>query len=452
MKLRIAAALAALLLSVAAQAQTYSLFGPANGVLKGSTATPITTSAASSDVISLWGGSCSSSTYLRGDGTCSSSGILTTPVSATNGGTGEAGTISGIVKAATTSAYVAATNPDVIALWSGTCNSGTYLNGAGTCTTPSGTSSGANPTATIGLTAVNGSAGTFLRSDGSPALSLSIVPTWTGDHIFTGPAGADLTPLTVGGTSYTGVLAFGVSNTSTTATQDTRMNIGAGSSAFSVYVANQSRATAVLTGGPTTPQTDIYTGNSTPLVFGTNAIFGGQLNVGGFIQSQGFAVCTTACNVSGMSIGQTAYIIKGTTTNRASNTTSSADPDLQFTNVPIGTYDAHMVWQALDATTNTQAFRFTMGFTSGGSIIGMCNIGPAIQPATASNFTVWFVGSDTVLPSGTYAVGSNTSNTCDGLITYTNAGTMSFNWAQSTTSANNTSVISGSFFKITRIK
>jgi len=43
---------------------------------------------------------------------------------------------------------------------------------------------GANPTATIGLTVVNGSAATFLRSDGAPALSQAIAPTWTGVHIF----------------------------------------------------------------------------------------------------------------------------------------------------------------------------------------------------------------------------------------------------------------------------
>lgn len=51
----------------------------------------------------------------------------------------------------------------------------------------------ANPTGTIGLTAVNGSAGTFLRSDGAPALSQAIAPTWTAKHIF-GLAGTALNP------------------------------------------------------------------------------------------------------------------------------------------------------------------------------------------------------------------------------------------------------------------
>lgn len=44
---------------------------------------------------------------------------------------------------------------------------------------------GANPSATIGLTAVNGSATTFLRSDAAQALSQSITPSWTALHAWT---------------------------------------------------------------------------------------------------------------------------------------------------------------------------------------------------------------------------------------------------------------------------
>jgi len=65
-----------------------------------------------------------------------------------------------------------------------------YVNGSAV-----GASSGANPTGTVGLSAVNGSATTFLRSDGAPALSVAITPTWTGAHTFT-PSTA-VTALTV---------------------------------------------------------------------------------------------------------------------------------------------------------------------------------------------------------------------------------------------------------------
>jgi hypothetical protein len=48
----------------------------------------------------------------------------------------------------------------------------------------SGSGSFGNPTALVGLTPVNGSATTAMRSDAAPALDQSISPTWTGTHTF----------------------------------------------------------------------------------------------------------------------------------------------------------------------------------------------------------------------------------------------------------------------------
>lgn len=56
----------------------------------------------------------------------------------------------------------------------------------GTLSTTVTSPTGANPSATIGLSANNGSASTFMRSDASPALGVGITPTWTGEHIFNG--------------------------------------------------------------------------------------------------------------------------------------------------------------------------------------------------------------------------------------------------------------------------
>jgi hypothetical protein len=55
---------------------------------------------------------------------------------------------------------------------------------AGASGTGGGGGTGGNPTALVGLTAVNGAASTFIRSDGAPAMDQSITPTWTGAHIF----------------------------------------------------------------------------------------------------------------------------------------------------------------------------------------------------------------------------------------------------------------------------
>lgn len=89
----------------------------------------------------------------------------------------------GILKgSASTYVTTAAVSADIRGLWSGTCDVTTFLRGDGSCAVAGGT--GANPTGTIGLTAVNGVATTFLRSDGAPALSQAISPTWSGNHTF----------------------------------------------------------------------------------------------------------------------------------------------------------------------------------------------------------------------------------------------------------------------------
>ena len=67
--------------------------------------------------------------------------------------------------------------------------------------------SGADPTASVGLSAVNGVAATFMRSDGAPALSQAIVPTWTGIHTWsfaTGAASQDGVVLATSSTATSG--------------------------------------------------------------------------------------------------------------------------------------------------------------------------------------------------------------------------------------------------------
>lgn len=66
-----------------------------------------------------------------------------------------------------------------------TANTSVTLPTSGTLATTAQLPTAANPSATVGLAAVNGSASTFMRSDGAPALDQGIVPTWTGFHTFT---------------------------------------------------------------------------------------------------------------------------------------------------------------------------------------------------------------------------------------------------------------------------
>ena len=56
--------------SFSLNAATFNLFQPASGILVGDPNTYVTTSAASSDVTALWTGACDTTTFLRGDGLC----------------------------------------------------------------------------------------------------------------------------------------------------------------------------------------------------------------------------------------------------------------------------------------------------------------------------------------------------------------------------------------------
>lgn len=101
------------------------------------------------------------------------------------GGTG-ATSISGLIKGNGTSAFTSALVTDVTSLFGVSCSSSTFLRGDGLCAAPPGGSSSANPSASVGPTAVNGTATTFMTSDSAPGVNLGASYTWTGTHTFNG--------------------------------------------------------------------------------------------------------------------------------------------------------------------------------------------------------------------------------------------------------------------------
>lgn len=115
------------------------------------------------------------------------------------------------------------------------------------CQTISAGGTVANPTALVGLTAVNGSATSAIRSDGAPALDVSISPTWTGSHTFNNaisiPGGFG------GAANANSTFTSSLSNSNTGTSSATQLNVlGSAGHGLSLIALGASNTTAPCSG------------------------------------------------------------------------------------------------------------------------------------------------------------------------------------------------------------
>jgi hypothetical protein len=153
---------------------------------------------------------------------------------------------------------------------------GLFVNG-----TAVSTAVGANPTASLGLTAVNGSAATFMRSDGAPALDQSISPTWSGSHVFSNSVALN------GGVTDTGTLGFQPNSDS-----NGKFIVFAGGSAISGSVGG-----AIRLGTQASPLVNSGT-NAAQFAY-TSWVDGSA----GSAATQGFIAVNTTTNTAGVNYG-----------------------------------------------------------------------------------------------------------------------------------------------------
>lgn len=193
----------------------------------------------------------------------------------------------------------------------------------------------ANPTGTVGLTAVNGVATSSIRSDGAPALSQSISPTWTGTHTFSNVIQPN------GGINSPGQ-SFYVINTNGTLAQpngdpinDTSNNliIDGGAGLFDSNGTKGSNGQVLVTSGSTATWSS-QIGNAVNIGVGSPTP-GQKLDVIGTVRATRFVGDGSGLTGIGGSIS-------GLTTNKLSKATSSTTiGDSQIldngTNVGIGT-------------------------------------------------------------------------------------------------------------------
>ena len=108
-----------------------------------------------------------------------------TPLSATLGGTGEAGTLTGPLKGNGTGAFTAASAADIYNLFSGTPSSTCYLSGSGACSVPSG----AGSVTSVGL--ADGSTSAIFNITNTPVTTAGTLTetlkTQTANTVFAGP-------------------------------------------------------------------------------------------------------------------------------------------------------------------------------------------------------------------------------------------------------------------------
>lgn len=89
-----------------------------------------------------------------------------------------------------------------------------------------GSTSFADPTASVGLTAVNGSASTAMRSDAAPALDVTISPTWSGNHTFDNDMVVHGLAVGLGANAISSNVAFGASALAANTTGSENVAIG----------------------------------------------------------------------------------------------------------------------------------------------------------------------------------------------------------------------------------
>ena len=285
----------------------------------------------------------------------------------------------------------------------GTINAtGLFVNGAAVKTT---SISSANPTASVGLSAVNGTALTFMTSDSAPALSQAITPTWTGAHVFT-PSSA-VTAITIdAAVNALGLFIQGGTNTSNTYLLSLLSGQGSGFSSGLIIQAGTSsadEAIAVVNAAGTAslfrifgdghgilgPSTTVGAQWTTAGVFTLNASSGNPLIVNANNTTVFKVFGTTAPTVEGY--GPTAAGLVDMTPDKGSATLTTVG----FT---VNTALGGCAWskQGNLAVISIPAFS---GVLAGNTVIKLTGLPAAIQPATITQNVMGLFGENNGNPA-----------------------------------------------------
>jgi hypothetical protein len=236
----------------------------------------------SSTILGKFSGTCDATTMLRGNGQCTKVDLATNvagQLGAANGGTGAA-TLSGLLKGNGTSPFTAAASSDVISLWTGTCNSTTFLRADGSCqaagggsgtvtsvglTMPSGLSVGGSPVTTSGTLAVTTTLSGVVHGNGSG---------FTASNVALASEVSGTLPIANGGTNLTAAVDDNVMVGNGTTWQSKGLTDCAGATNAVTYsTATNNFGCNTIAGGGGTPA-----GSNTQVQFNSSGSFGADSN------------------------------------------------------------------------------------------------------------------------------------------------------------------------------
>lgn len=481
---RILLAVSLLLAASLAHAQAYSKFQPANGVLKGSTSTYVTTAATAADILALWSGSCSSSTFLRGDGACASAG----------GGGGSPGGSNTNIQFNSSGSFGG--NGELFFTFGGDSTLGLHSAGGEgilllsnssnnewrikTSTTPSlsfiyqpgltapmtlsyaSFFANVDINAGLSLAGAAGTAGQVLTSNGTGA-----APTWQAGGGGGSPGGSN-TQVQFNSSGSFGGSAKMTWTDSTSKLALTSASVGPAiifndATGFVFTVGTDGTTGAVdfmqTVAGTFHPLKVNPTGGINivgPLQFNTNGGQSGQIPYstgGGSSATPAWGevkmlakIASTETTVSTQSVGAQYCVAAPATVSFSSTTTFADDTDLIFDNVGAGAYkfEVQADWTFTNATGGVKV-QMAKTATASGPIytgVGMCN-NVAQTAATGTTNSTGF--------TCTGATGTEAMLNITGTMTVTLAGSVSVQWAQNQSDASATVRQGGATFCITRL-
>jgi hypothetical protein len=284
----------------------------------------------------------------------------------------------------------------------------------------------ANPSGLIGMTAVNGVAATFDRSDSTHAINPAILPTWTGAHIFSPGSG---TAITVNAATGQISLQLNPSNSASVGLSIT--DPGANATNFRINTTNT--AVTLQCNGTTTNLT-IQTPGA------TNTVTSAGLWQ---IPKSPMASATTQ-----MMTGLANFKASLST---SANATLTADAALTVTCNETGWYDVNAYLVFFEATAGTGGFQFD--FNAGGATIANPSFAVnGFSTAAFSNSAITSISTATGI--GTIGTASATPSwvKVQGTIQVTGTGSFGIRWAQNTILAiDPTTLAAGSKIILTKI-